>query len=228
MGPKTNRHAVEAAARKEEKESKAKAQKAKEEEDAKWVETDPKALKALEKEKERQQKLQEEEKKRKEKAELLRKEEEALHSKKKQDEPPVKYTQFAMNATFEKEQKEREREKQEREREKQRIAEQEFVLENVNHMKIEGDEARTVDEAINVLNNNNSNNNAEDAHPERRMKAAHKAYEEKMMPILKAENPSLKFTQLKELCWQNWLKAPENPHNQLASSSSSSSSSSRK
>lgn len=51
-------------------------------------------------------------------------------------------------------------------------------------------------------------------HPERRMKASFASYEEREMPRLKAENPSLKFTQLKQLLFKNWQKSPENPMNQ--------------
>lgn len=54
----------------------------------------------------------------------------------------------------------------------------------------------------------------EDRHPERRMKAAFRAYEEQMMPRLKAENPTLKRSQLLELLTKQWRKAPENPFNQ--------------
>ncbi|CDI79179.1 Coiled-coil domain-containing protein 124, related [Eimeria acervulina] len=55
---------------------------------------------------------------------------------------------------------------------------------------------------------------AEDRHPERRMRAAYRAYEEQMMPRLKAENPTLKRSQLLELLSKQWKKAPENPLNQ--------------
>jgi hypothetical protein len=52
-------------------------------------------------------------------------------------------------------------------------------------------------------------------HPERRVKAAYKAYEEVMLPKVKADNPSLRLTQLKEILWKMWQKAPENPFNQV-------------
>ena len=51
-------------------------------------------------------------------------------------------------------------------------------------------------------------------HPERRVKAAYAAYEERMLPQLRKENPSLRLTQVKELLWKLWQKAPENPFNQ--------------
>lgn len=53
-----------------------------------------------------------------------------------------------------------------------------------------------------------------DRHPERRVKAAYAAYEEEQMPKLRAENPSLRHTQLQQLLWKQWTKAPENPMNQ--------------
>jgi len=91
--------------------------------------------------------------------------------------------------------------------------------ENINHVLREermkhGDnliEARTVDEAVSALS---STDGGADKHPEKRMKAAFLAYEEIHLPILKQENPGLKFSQLKDLLWKQWQKAPENPLNQ--------------
>ena len=57
---------------------------------------------------------------------------------------------------------------------------------------------------------------AADDHPERRLKAAHLAFEEKTIPMLKADNPGLKRSQLKELCFKQWQKSPENPMVQQA------------
>ncbi|KAJ3252148.1 hypothetical protein HK103_001801 [Boothiomyces macroporosus] len=53
-----------------------------------------------------------------------------------------------------------------------------------------------------------------DRHPERRQKAAYAAFEERRLPELKAENPSLRLTQLKELLFKEWQKSPDNPMNQ--------------
>jgi hypothetical protein len=50
-----------------------------------------------------------------------------------------------------------------------------------------------------------------DAHPERRMKAAWLAYEEKQLPLLRMEKPGLKQSQYKDMIWRQWQKAPENP-----------------
>jgi Coiled-coil domain-containing protein 124 /Oxs1 len=52
-----------------------------------------------------------------------------------------------------------------------------------------------------------------DPHPERRMKALFKAYEERRMTELKLsdEGKTLKRSQLKEKIFKEWLKSPENP-----------------
>lgn len=80
--------------------------------------------------------------------------------------------------------------------------------ENLNRAMFDVHVASTVDEAIKVLKIDETE---EDKHPEKRMKAAYKAYESAQMPILKAENPTLKLSQLKQIIFKNWQKAPENP-----------------
>ena len=72
-------------------------------------------------------------------------------------------------------------------------------------------EARTVDEAIAVLG---VGKEPQDKHPERRMKVAYAAYEERELPRLKEENPNLRMSQLKQLLRKEWMKSPENPMNQ--------------
>ncbi|XP_071952398.1 coiled-coil domain-containing protein 124-B-like [Antedon mediterranea] len=73
-------------------------------------------------------------------------------------------------------------------------------------------EARSVEEAISVL----SVADAEqlEKHPEKRMKAAYTAYEAEQLPILKAENPNLRLSQLKQMLKKQWQKCPDNPMNQ--------------
>jgi hypothetical protein len=50
-----------------------------------------------------------------------------------------------------------------------------------------------------------------DAHPEKRMKAAHAAFEERRMKELTQEKPGLKRAQYKEIIFKEWQKSPENP-----------------
>ncbi|KAJ3031217.1 UNVERIFIED_CONTAM: hypothetical protein HDU68_005823 [Siphonaria sp. JEL0065] len=56
-------------------------------------------------------------------------------------------------------------------------------------------------------------NQAIDKHPERRMKSAWAVFEEREMPKLKEENPTLRLSQLKQLLQKKWKKSPENPLN---------------
>ena len=53
-----------------------------------------------------------------------------------------------------------------------------------------------------------------DRHPEKRLKAAFKTYEQAQLIIMKVENPSLKLSQLKQIIFKNWQKSPDNPLNQ--------------
>lgn len=53
-----------------------------------------------------------------------------------------------------------------------------------------------------------------DQHPEKRMAAAFKAFEEKRLPQIKKENPTLRMSQQKQMLRKEWLKSPENPLNQ--------------
>ncbi|KAL8275669.1 hypothetical protein Esti_000232 [Eimeria stiedai] len=70
--------------------------------------------------------------------------------------------------------------------------------------------ASGVDEALSQLSM------AEGVEERKTLKAAFREYEEQMMPRLKAENPTLKRSQLLELLHKQWKKAPENPLNQIA------------
>lgn len=52
---------------------------------------------------------------------------------------------------------------------------------------------------------------AQDAHPERRMKTAHTAFEEQRLKELLMDKPGLKRSQYKDMIWKEWQKSPENP-----------------
>lgn len=83
--------------------------------------------------------------------------------------------------------------------------------ENINHLMADVHVASNVEDAIAVLKVSDAPE--DDRHPEKRMKAAFKAYEKSQLPIIKAENPSLKLSQLKQIIFKNWQKSPENPLN---------------
>ena len=89
---------------------------------------------------------------------------------------------------------------------------------NPNHLFREQQEkgelsARTVDEAIDMLTV--STQEKVDKNPERRLKAAYTTFEERELPRLKAENPNLRQSQVKQLLRKQWMRSPENPMNQL-------------
>ncbi len=84
--------------------------------------------------------------------------------------------------------------------------------------QLEGEiDARTIDEALTVLSEAKV---PVDVHPEKRMKAAYVVFEEREMPRLKAENPNLRMSQLKQMLKKDWMKSPENPMNQHLSGTS--------
>jgi len=91
--------------------------------------------------------------------------------------------------------------------------------------------ASGIDQALSALSiasssSSSSSSATADRHPEKRMKAAYKDYEETYLPVLKVENPSLKHSQLKERLWEQWQKAPENPINQARAAEAAAASSS--
>ncbi|XP_052193556.1 uncharacterized protein LOC127801996 [Diospyros lotus] len=75
-------------------------------------------------------------------------------------------------------------------------------------------EARTVEDAISQMAV--TDNLPVDRHPERRLKALFKAFQEAELPRLKEEKPGLTHTQYKDLIWKLWKKSPDNPLNQVA------------
>uniref|UniRef100_A0A5B7BN60 Coiled-coil domain-containing protein n=1 Tax=Davidia involucrata TaxID=16924 RepID=A0A5B7BN60_DAVIN len=75
-------------------------------------------------------------------------------------------------------------------------------------------EARTVEDAISQMTVADSL--PVDRHPERRLKASFKAFEEAELPRLKEEKPGLTHTQYKDMIWKLWKKSPDNPLNQIA------------
>lgn len=84
------------------------------------------------------------------------------------------------------------------------------LVENLNRLQVE-ESARSVGEAIHVLAGKPAK---EDKHPEKRLQAAYKAFEERMMPTVKEENKNMRLSQWKQIIWKEWTKSPENPINQ--------------
>ncbi|EFO27742.1 hypothetical protein LOAG_00744 [Loa loa] len=123
-----------------------------------------------------------------------------------------KITQATIEANKRAEEERKREEEKERLLKEQRLGtEEEGIEENVNQLKVEGETARTVTEAINILSIGKS---TIDRHPEKRVKAAYQEFEEKMLPRLREEYPTYRLSQLKQVLKKQWQKSPENPLNQ--------------
>ncbi|KAI9576983.1 coiled-coil domain-containing protein 124 [Glossina fuscipes] len=86
-----------------------------------------------------------------------------------------------------------------------------IIEENLNRAMADIEVATNVDEALAVLN---LKTEEEDKHPERRMRAAYRAFEAANLPRIKSENPNLRLSQWKQLLMKEWNKSSENPFNQ--------------
>lgn len=78
--------------------------------------------------------------------------------------------------------------------------------------------ASGIDEALSALaltgREGGVGNKDIDRHPERRVKAAFAAFEERRTPELRKENPGLRLQQIKNMVFKEFQKSPENPMNQ--------------
>ncbi|CAL1278906.1 unnamed protein product [Larinioides sclopetarius] len=195
-----NTKAMEARERKEAVKNAEKEKKEREAEEALWRDDDKHVVRKQQRKEEREKKNQEKQEKK-----LLSKMvyEEEMNSIKPAKSAPAKVTraEIAKNA-----------EKSANDKPKRELLHDETPLEeNVNRLQVEGEVARSVDDAIAVLS---IGNEKVDLHPEKRVKAAYQAFEERNLPILKAENPNLRLSQLKQMLKKDWMKSPENPLNQ--------------
>ncbi|XP_005190972.1 coiled-coil domain-containing protein 124 [Musca domestica] len=86
-----------------------------------------------------------------------------------------------------------------------------YIEENLNRSMADVEVASTVDQALAVLS---VKDEEEDKHPEKRMRAAYKAFEAANLPRIKAENPSMRLSQWKQILMKEWNKSPDNPFNQ--------------
>ena len=150
---------------------------------------------------------------RKKAAKLLLEEEEAKIGGKTKS-PPSKVTRAQISAAAEKQRQESEGATA---LPRGVVVEEPELMRNPNHLLRErmerGEvEARTVEEAIDVLSVAQEKG---DLHPEKRQKAAYAAFEEREMPRLKAENPNLRQSQIKQMLRKDWMKSPENPLNHM-------------
>ncbi|VDK44774.1 unnamed protein product [Anisakis simplex] len=124
----------------------------------------------------------------------------------------IQVTQAHIEAVKRLEEEQRKEEAKERLLKEKKIESEDGELEeNVNRLETDGETARSVTEAIQLLS---TDGDSVDRHPEKRMKAAYLAFEERLMPRLKEEHPTFRLSQLKQLLKKEWQKSPDNPLNQ--------------
>ena len=70
--------------------------------------------------------------------------------------------------------------------------------------------AQSVEQAIAALD---LGGDSADMHPEKRMKAAWTAFEQGRISQLRAENPTLRLSQIRQMLRKEWKKSPLNPLN---------------
>jgi len=203
-----NSKAAVAKARKNEKETAEKERKAREIEDAKWKDDDKQLAKKQAKKEDQERKRLEALEKKKEAKQLLDQEEAEMKS---QQIKKSGQTQKLSRAQIREEAAKREAIARGKVNQEVKTHLSTPLQENINRVKVEGVEARTVDEALNVLSIKGTPE--VDNHPEKRMKAAYEEFEEERLPQLKAENPTLRLSQLKQLLRKEWNKHPNNPLN---------------
>lgn len=204
-----NSKAAVAKARKQEQRETDNARKEKEKEDEYWRDDDKHVAKKQQRKEDKEKKRVEQLEKKKELQKLHDEEMESIKVKKPATVDKMTRTQIA-----ERLEKERIAAAAAAEKEKEETHLDKPLEENLNKLQLEG-EARSVEAALSVLSEKEA---AVDHHPEKRMKAAYKKYEDTNLPILKQENPSMKLSQLKHMLWKDWMKSPDNPLNHSAES----------
>jgi len=212
-----------AAEREREKKASSRAEAVRKAEDAKWVDDGDKSRKARESRlAERESKADEQARKQREKADLVRAEEEEatrIGKNKKMGPAKVKQSDIRISAlsgiTLPNKKKTPTSSRQESSSD---LVHDQPLVPNLNR-EASLEEARTgvkteiatgTAEAISALCAVLGDMKI-DAHPEKRMKAAHLAFEERRLKELLVEKPGLKRSQYKDLIFKEWQKSPENP-----------------
>lgn len=193
-----NSKAVAARARKAAAKEAESTKKALEAEEKAWQDDDRQLLKKKQKQEEIEKKRQQQLEKKAEVKALLEKEMANIKVGGKQ--PAAKITRAEIVSVTEK-----------RNQVAMKKKEETPLEENLNRLTIEGETAHGIDEALSVLSTKEPEI---DYHPEKRVKAAYASFEERMMPIVKEQNPTLRLSQLKQILKKEWMKSPENPLNQ--------------
>ncbi|XP_017084706.1 coiled-coil domain-containing protein 124 [Drosophila eugracilis] len=205
-----NSKAVEARERKEATKKATQDKKTKEAEDRLWRDDDKNLAKKQQRKDEEERKRAEAAKRKAEAKALLDQEMSSINTQRKQ--PLAKINRQMILEEMEKKQRVMDAINEANKPAVTRVVVQNQVVEeNLNRSMADTDVASNIDEALVVLS---VKDNEDDKHPEKRMRAAYKTFEANNLPRIKAENPSLRMSQWKQLLMKEWNKSPDNPFNQ--------------
>lgn len=199
-----NSKAVAAKARKTAVKEQQQVEKKKQLEDQSWQDADKHVQKKQQKKEEQDRKKQEAADRKAESKVLLEQEMSSIKKPVPKVAPPAKVTRAQVSANL------ASTSVVKKEKEKVETHLDLPLEENLNRIVIDGEEARTVTEAISLLSSKQQDS---DKHPEKRMKAAYTAFEDRRLKVLKEELPTLRLSQLKQMIFKEWQKSPENPLN---------------
>ncbi|KAH8310867.1 hypothetical protein KR044_003305 [Drosophila immigrans] len=204
-----NSKAAEARDRKDATKKAAQDAKAREAEDRLWHDDDKSLAKKQQRREEEERKKAEAARRKAESKALLDQETNSINTQRKQ--PLAKINRQQILEEIEKKQRVMDAINEANKPPPTRVVVQHTTLEeNLNRSLADTDVATNVDEALAVL----SVNDDDDKHPEKRMRAAYKTFESQNLPRIKAENPSLRMSQWKQMLMKEWNKSPDNPFNQ--------------
>ncbi|KAH8326357.1 hypothetical protein KR067_005604 [Drosophila pandora] len=204
-----NSKAAEARERKEATKKATQEKKAREAEDRLWKDDDKNLAKKQQRKDDEERKRVEAVRRKAESKALLDQEMSSINTQRKQ--PLAKINRQAILEEMEKKQRVIDAINEANKPAATRVVVQSPVVEeNLNRSLADTDVATNIDQALVVL----SVNDEEDKHPEKRMRAAYKTFEANNLPRIKAENPSLRMSQWKQLLMKEWNKSPDNPFNQ--------------
>ncbi|XP_075145605.1 coiled-coil domain-containing protein 124 [Haematobia irritans] len=204
-----NSKAVEARERKAAVKQATQSKLAKEAEDRLWQDDDKGLARKQQKREEEERKRAEAAKRKAEAKALLDKEMDSIKTQGKQ--PLAKINRQQVLEEMEKKQRALEAMSAAKQTNNRVVVQTNYIEENLNRSMADVEVASTVDEALAVLS---VKDEEEDKHPEKRMRAAYKAFEAANMPRIKAENPSMRLSQWKQILMKEWNKSPDNPFNQ--------------
>lgn len=211
-----NSKSAEARERKQLAKKMAQERAAKEAEDLKWQDNDKNLARKQQKREEEERKRAEAARRKAEAKALLDEEMSSLQISKGKQATVTKVTRHQAQEAMDKKQKTLEHVNGNGNSKKTnatRIADGPALEENLNRSMADVVVARNVDEALAVLDSC-QDRNAVDSHPEKRMREAYRKFEDANLPRIRADNPTLRMSQWKQMLMKEWNKSPLNPFNQ--------------